>query len=191
MGELLYWVYCGHMRHCALALGLLLDLYQTAAILELDHLAWEVQERIQLALSMDSIHTMLVSVHNRVIAPGGEKLQMVLNSCAAEGATYALSYVQLADAAKVNAVLKAMHAAAASNLGGLALKVSPLVVPGMAPHALTQRWAVQGKMADSNVLQQQFAVFARGSRVYQATVVGKTLDATAADTFFGGLQLTP
>ena len=127
----------------------------------------------------------------RNLALGGEKLQMVLNSCAAEGATYALSYVQLADAAKVNAVLQAMHAAAASNLGGLALKVSPLVVPGMAPHALTQRWAVQGKMADSNVLQQQFAVFARGSRVYQATVVGKTLDATAADTFFGGLQLTP
>ena len=127
----------------------------------------------------------------RNLALGGEKLQMVLNSCAAEGATYALSHAELADEAKVNAVLQAMHSAAASNLGGLATKVSPLVVPGMAPHALSQRWAVQGKLADNNMVKQQFAVFARGPRVYQAMVVGQTLDATAADTFFGSLQSTP
>lgn len=136
----------------------------------------------------------------RSVVLGSEKLQMVLNSCAADGATYALSHAELADAAHLNAALEAMHAAAASNLGGSASKVAPLVVPGMAPHVLAQRWAVQGKpglgktdhdKTENNTVKQQFAVFTRGLRVYQATVVGKTLDATAVDTFFGSLQLPP
>ena len=132
---------------------------------------------------------------SRSVVLGGEKLQMVLNSCAADGATYALSHALLTNKAQVNAALQAMQAAAASNLGGTALVIAPLVVPGMAANALTQRWAVQGKLGsdknDNSVVKQEFAVFSRGLRVYQATVLGKTLDAAAADTFFSSLQLTP
>jgi hypothetical protein len=114
---------------------------------------------------------------------------MVLNSCAAGDATYALSHAELAEAAHVNAALEAMQAAAASNLGGSAALLSALTVPGMTPHPITQRWAVQGKRADGSAVFQQFAVFTRGLRVYQASVVGSSLDAVAADTFFGSLQL--
>ncbi|MBC7718012.1 MAG: hypothetical protein H7143_13865 [Pseudorhodobacter sp.] len=121
---------------------------------------------------------------------GGEKLQMVLNSCAAGDVTYALSHAKLAVATRVNPVLEAMQSAAAGNLGGTATLVSALVVPGMAPHPITQRWAVQGKRADGTALYQQFGVFTRGLHVYQATVVGHSLDPVAADTFFGSLQLT-
>jgi hypothetical protein len=125
----------------------------------------------------------------RSVVLGGEKLQMVLNSCAAGEATYALSHAELADSAHVNPALDAMQSAAASNLGGPATVLSPLVVPGMTPHPVTQRWAVQGKRADGSAVHQQFTVFTRGLRVYQATVVGTALDTVAADTFFGSLQL--
>jgi hypothetical protein len=125
----------------------------------------------------------------RSVLLAGEKPQMVLNSCAAGDVTYALSHVELADAAHVNPALEAMQAAAASNLGGSASSLSILIVPGMTPHPITQRWAVQGKRADGNAVHQQFTVFTRGRRVYQATVVGNSLDALAADTFFGSLQL--
>ncbi len=126
---------------------------------------------------------------SRSLMLGGEKLQMVLNSCAAGDATYALSHAQLADAAHVSPALEAMQAAAAGNLGGSASVLSPLLIPGMTPHPVTQRWAVQGKGADGGAVYQQFTVFTRGLRVYQATIVGKSLDAVAADTFFGSLQL--
>lgn len=126
----------------------------------------------------------------RSLALGGEKLQMVLNSCAAGDVTYALSHAELADAAHVQLALEGMQAASAGNLGGSATLVSPLVVPGMTPHPLSQRWAVHGQRADGSAVHQQFAVFMRERRVYQATVVGKALDPVATDTFFGGLQLT-
>ncbi len=126
----------------------------------------------------------------RSVMLGGEKLQMVLNSCAAGDATYALSHAQMADASHVNPALEAMQAAAAGNLGGAANVVSPLAIPGMTPHPVTQRWAVQGKRADGSPVHQQFAVFTRGLRVYQATIVGAALDTVAADTFFGSLKLT-
>jgi hypothetical protein len=127
----------------------------------------------------------------RSVMLGGEKLQMVLNSCAAGDATYALSHAQMADAAHVRPALEAMQAAAAGNLGGVASVVSPLAIPGMTPQPLTQRWAVQGKRADGSAVHQQFTVFTRGLRVYQATIVGASLDTVAADTFFGSLQLPP
>jgi hypothetical protein len=125
----------------------------------------------------------------RSLVLGGEKLQMVLNSCAAGDATYALSHAQLADAAHVSTALEAMQAAAAGNLGGTASVLSPLAIPGMTAHTITQRWAVQGKRADGSPVHQQFTVFTRGLKVYQATIVGKNLDPVAADTFFGSLQL--
>lgn len=121
---------------------------------------------------------------------GGEKLQMVLNSCAAGDATYALSHAKLTLATRVDPVLQAMQSAAAGNLGSVATLVSALVVPGMAPHPITQRWAVRGQRADGSAVYQQFAVFTRGLHVYQATVVGNSLDPLAVDTFFGSLQLT-
>jgi hypothetical protein len=125
----------------------------------------------------------------RSVMLGGEKVQMALNSCAAGNATYGLSHAQLTDAAHVNPALEAMQAAAAGNLGGAASVLSPLAIPGTTPHPVTQRWAVQGKRADRSAVHQQFAVFTRGLRVYQATIVGTALDTVAADTFFGSLQL--
>jgi hypothetical protein len=125
----------------------------------------------------------------RTVMLGGEKLQMVLNSCAAGDATYALSHAQMADAAHVSPALETMQESASGNLGGAASVVSRLAIPGMTPHPVTQRWAVQGKRADGSAVHQQFTVFTRGLRIYQATVVGTVLDATAADTFFGSLQL--
>jgi hypothetical protein len=127
----------------------------------------------------------------RSVVLSGEKIQMVLNSCAAGDVTYALSHAVFSDAARATAAVQAMHAAAAGNLGGSAALVSPLSVPGMTPNPLTQRWAVQAKRADGSTVQQQFSVFSGGLRVYQATVIGQLLDQVAADTFFGNLKLTP
>lgn len=121
----------------------------------------------------------------------GEKVQMVLNSCAAGDVTYAVSHAEFRDAAHVATAVQAMHTAAAGNLGGSATQVSPLVVPGMTPNPLTQRWSVTGKRPDGSAVQQQFSVFGGGLRVYQASVIGQTLDPVAADTFFSSLKLTP
>jgi hypothetical protein len=127
----------------------------------------------------------------RSLVLAGEKVQMALNSCAAGDVTYALSHAEFRDVAHVSAAVQAMQAAAAGNLGGSAAVVSPLAVPGMTPNPLTQRWAVNGKRPDGSAVQQQFGVFSGGLRVYQASVIGHTLDPVAAETFFSSLKLTP
>ena len=115
-------------------------------------------------------------------------VQMYLVSCSAGGATYALSHAELVDPTRIAAVLKALRLLAASNIGGRATVLSALNVPGMTPHRLSERLAIQGR-ADGRVLHEEVGIFTRGLRVYQATVIGEVLDPQATDTFFAGLRL--
>ncbi len=126
----------------------------------------------------------------RSVTLAGQKVQMYLASCSAGGATYALSHATLMDPTRIAETLEALRLLAASNIGGQATVLSALNVPGMTPHRLSERLAIQGR-ADGRVLREEVGVFTRGLRVYQATVIGETLDAQATDTFFAGLRLTP
>ena len=126
----------------------------------------------------------------RSVTLAQQKVQMYLASCSAGGATYALSHAALTDPTRIADTLEALRLLAASNIGGKATVLSALNVPGMTPHRLSERLAIQGG-ADGRVLREELGVFTRGLRVYQATVVGETLYAQATETFFTGLRLAP
>jgi hypothetical protein len=49
--------------------------------------------------------------------------------------------------------------------------------------------ALQGRLPDGRAAMEQVAVFAYGTQVYQATVLGEQLPEEAVDTFFGALRL--
>ena len=125
----------------------------------------------------------------RSVTLGPEQVQMFLSSCSADGVTYALAHAELDNPANITASLDALRSAAALNVGGQATVLSPMRVAGMTPHPLAERLAVQGRRADGGVLHEEMGVFTRGRRVYQATVIGNTLNAQASDTFFAGLRL--
>jgi hypothetical protein len=61
----------------------------------------------------------------------------------------------------------------------------------MTPNPAALRWRIEGRRADGTPLREQAGFFARGKRVYQATMVGASIDPDAADTFFTGLKLAP
>jgi hypothetical protein len=48
-----------------------------------------------------------------------------------------------------------------------------------------------GRLPDGKAVEEQVAVFSRGTRVFQATLVGPSLPPEVAETFFGGLRLAP
>jgi hypothetical protein len=124
----------------------------------------------------------------RSVTLGAEKVQMYLASCSAGGATYALSHAELSDPANITAALEALRAAAARNIGGQATVLAPMLVTGMTPHRLAERLEIQGRRPEGGVLREEIGVFTRGRRVYQASIVGDTLDRQAADIFFAGLK---
>ena len=127
----------------------------------------------------------------RKVTLAGTTVSMVLVSCSAGGVTYALSQADLPDPTRVAAALAELRAAAAGNIGGDASLIGTLSVPGTTPHPAAQRWRIEGRRADGTPLHEQAGFFARGSRVYQATMVGASIDPDAADTFFTGLKLAP
>jgi hypothetical protein len=117
------------------------------------------------------------------------RVRMVLATCSAAGATFALAHADMADAGKVHAALTELRRSAAVNIGGTPQRMAALTVPGMTPNPLAERVAIVGRGPDGEPVQEQAGFFSRGTRVYQATVFAPKLDGAAADTFFSGLKL--
>ncbi len=130
-------------------------------------------------------------VHARQVALAAVVVEMILYACSAGGATYAVGFADIGNAQRVEAALAQLWAAAAGNIDAKgAHAVAPLRIEGMAPDGQAVRQAFAGRLADGQQVQEQAAVFARGTQVYQVTMVGHQLDADAIETFFGALRLT-
>jgi hypothetical protein len=118
----------------------------------------------------------------------GRKPVMDMWVCQASRTTYALSYIDAAEPAQVLDVLKALRAVAQRNLQAQTLNVRPFRLPDMTPNEAAVRLSLLGQLPGSGAVQAQMAFFARGLRVYQASVMGKVLPPDAVDVFFGGLK---
>jgi len=127
----------------------------------------------------------------RPVRLAGVAVEMRLSSCAVDGVVFGLSHAAMDDPSRVRQALQELRDAAARNIGAMAGTPSPFSVAGMTPNELAQRWALQGHAADGKPVVEQVAVFTRGLRVYQATIVGPMIDKEAAETFFSGIRLSP
>jgi hypothetical protein len=128
--------------------------------------------------------------HVRRLALAGTTVEMTLYACSAGDATYAVGFADIGKLHQVEGALAELSAAAARNIGSTGSTVgAPLHVDGMTPNPLAGRLAMSGQRADGRRVEMQVGLFARGTRVFQATMVGARLDVDAIDTFFGALRL--
>lgn len=128
--------------------------------------------------------------HARRLTLAGADVEMTLYACSAEGVTYAVGFADVGQPQRVGDALGELAAAAARNIGGSAgTRGAALRIEGMTPNARAGRTSIKGALADGRRVEESVAVFARGTRVYQATVVGPTIEIETAETFFGGLRL--
>ncbi len=126
--------------------------------------------------------------HARTVELGGSKLKMEMLVCPAAGATYALSFVDVPDPARVGTALAELRAAALRNVQALQPAVVPARVPGMTPNAEAVRVSAAGRLPDGAAVQAQAVFFAKGLRVYQGSVIGATPAAEANEVFFAGFR---
>jgi len=126
--------------------------------------------------------------HARRVPLAGTPVELTLYACSAAGVTWALAFADVADPARVGPALAALRDAALANVGAAASAPLPLAVPGATPNPASVRLALQGRLPDGQAVHEQVAVFARGTRVYQATCVGAQLPADGVQTFFAGLR---
>lgn len=125
----------------------------------------------------------------RRIALAGAAVNLSLHACSAAQTTFALAFADVEDPARVAAALDELANAAQRNIGATAGTASALRIEGMTPNPGARRLHLQGRLPDGQAVQEQVALFTRGTRVYQVSMVGATLDAAAVESFFGALRL--
>ena len=124
----------------------------------------------------------------RSVVLAGAGSQMTVLACAADGTTYALGFVAVADPGHITATLAELRASALANLRGSGTDVSPLQIKGMTNNDQAARLTFAGRLPDGTAVQERVAFFTRGLRVYQATVFGTKPARQATETFFRGLK---
>ncbi len=118
-------------------------------------------------------------------------LRLTLQACNAGDVTWALAFADVGDPAQVGKALDELRASALNNLQASESVPLPLQVEGATPHAASQRLQFAGRMPDGRAVTEQTAVFAKGTRVFQAVALGPTLEPEAVASFFGSLRFAP
>jgi hypothetical protein len=131
------------------------------------------------------------SSYARGVRLAGQTVQMSLQACSADGLTWALAFSDLGDPTHVSAALDDLKASAMANLGATTSTAMPFGLAGATPNAASSRLEIVGRLPDGNPVRKQLAVFSKGTRVYQVTVIGASLPAEAVEEFFGGVRVLP
>lgn len=128
----------------------------------------------------------------RELALGGAPVTMKLQACEAAGSTFAIGLADMGDPALVDAGLRALRDASVAKWSGAASSpTGGWVVAGMTPQPSAGRWQFSRTRPAGGGLQMDTAVFARGTWVIQASVIGVASAASASAPFFEGLRLAP
>jgi len=120
---------------------------------------------------------------SRRLPLAGRTVAWTLRACSAGDATWAVAFADMGDAAAVAPALQQLRQAAARNLGETA--------PAAALPTVAGRLRLEGQLPDGRAVQELLTVFARGTTVFQLSVIGPHLDrlpADALDAFFASLR---
>jgi hypothetical protein len=126
--------------------------------------------------------------HARIVSISGAKVEMTMLVCSAGEATYAVSYFDVTDPARVSPALAEWRAVSVANVKATMPAPTPLPLRGATPNDQAGRIVVEGRLPDGAVVQEHAAFFVRGLRVYAATVIGAKPSPQAVEVFFGGLK---
>ena len=131
------------------------------------------------------------SVYARKLVLAAVQVELVLQACTADGQTWALASAELRDPEQIAPALNELFDAAQKNIAASSVAATPLAVTGATPNLASRRAALRGHLPDGQAVAEQVAVFAHGTRVFQATVVGAELAVDSAETFFSALRFVP
>jgi hypothetical protein len=118
---------------------------------------------------------------------GDQAVRMEMLSCADDGVTYGAGWADIGDPRAVNPALRAMRQAAAGNLGVAESASEPFMPKGATPNDAAARLTLAGHLPDGRPVEEHAAFFARGVRVYQASLIGAAPSRAAVEGFFAGL----
>jgi hypothetical protein len=124
----------------------------------------------------------------RDVTVAGVPLQLFMLSCEAGGVTYGVASAEVGDPAKVDAVLLGLRVAAAAAIRSADSPARALNLSGATPFSGNVSASLHGQRPDGQTVDESIRVFARGTRVFQASAVGASLPEAAVRPFEDGLH---
>lgn len=129
------------------------------------------------------------ATHARQVSLAGSPVELTLMACSVEGRTFGIASAELGDPARVGPALTALGDAALANVQGAVESEGPALVSGMTPSPAARQWRLSGRLPDARPVSEQVLVFAHGTRVFQATLVGAQADDALAKSFFQQIEV--
>ena len=124
----------------------------------------------------------------RDVTVAGVPLRLFMLSCEAGGVTYGVATAEVGDPAKVDPVLFALRDSAAAAIRSSDPTAGALKLDGITPFPGNTSAHLHGRRPDGATIEEAVRVFARGTRVYQASAVGAGLPDAALRPFEEGLR---
>jgi hypothetical protein len=124
----------------------------------------------------------------REVTVAGAPLKLFMLSCEAGGVTYGVATAEVGDPGRVDPVLFALRDSAAAAIRSADSTAGALNLDGITPFPGNTSAHLHGRRPDGETIEESVRVFARGTRVYQASAVGTTLPDVALRPFEQGLR---
>jgi len=131
------------------------------------------------------------SQQTRRLPLGDAAIEWRLSACEAGDTTFAVGTADVGDPARVGPLLQSLKLAAGTSVHAAAAEPQPFSLPGLTPQTGTGRWQLTGQRLDGARVQVEMALFARGTRVFQAMLIGPALPSSTTQIFFEALRVTP
>ena len=124
----------------------------------------------------------------RDVTVAGRPLKLFMLSCETGGVTYGVATADVVDPAHVDAVLFALRDGARAAIRSSGSPAGALNLQGITPFNGNYSAHLHGQRPDGETVDEAIRVFARGTRVFQASAVGATLPEAALKPFEDGLH---
>jgi hypothetical protein len=124
----------------------------------------------------------------RDVRVAGVPLKLFMLSCEAGGITYGVATAEVGDPGRVDTVLHALRDGAAAAIRSAESPAGALNMPGATPFSGNSSAHLHGQRPDGETVYEAIRVFARGTRVFQASAVGAALPDAAVKPFEDGLR---
>ena len=124
----------------------------------------------------------------RDVTVAGTPLKLFMLSCEAGGVTYGVATAEVGDLTRVDAVLHGLAESARDTIRSSEARFAALNMGGATPFSGNSSAHLRGRRPDGQAVDESIRVFARGSRVFQASAIGAHLPEQALAPFEQGLR---
>ena len=124
----------------------------------------------------------------RRVVVAGVPLDLFMLSCETGGVTYGVATADVVDPTRVDVVLFALRDSAGASIRSSVSPAGALNLNGVTPFNGNISAHLHGQRPDGETVDEAIRVFARGTRVFQASAVGATLPDAALKPFEDGLR---